>query len=134
METSTIKQSIILKANPQAVYDLMMNEARHASLIESSVRIGLNPGDTFEIFDGYCQGKNLELVPGKRIVQEWNFAEDGWPDDHYSICTFELTAINGETRLDFTQTGIPAHKAEALQFGWQEYYWDRMQDHLQEPD
>ncbi len=130
MKTSSIHQTVIFNALPLAVYELLMDEKQHAAFTEAPARIGKQVNDTFEVFEGYCQGKNLELIPGVKIVQEWNFAEDGWPDDHYSICTFELRPVDVGTELKFTQTGVPIHKLEALEFGWKEYYWDRMQDYL----
>ena len=65
-----------------------------------------------------------------KIVQAWHFAEDGWPEDHYSICTFTFESIENKTKLTFTQTEIPAHKAEELERGWNDYYWEPIKEYL----
>ncbi len=57
-------------------------------------------------------------------------AEDGWPNDHYSICTFVFEKVPKGTKLKFTQTGIPEHKAESLKEGWKEFYWNRIKEFL----
>ena len=59
----------------------------------------------FKVFDGYCHGYNIELMQGKKIVQAWNFAEDGWPEDHFSICTFFfLQQLRKQHLASFKQT------------------------------
>jgi activator of HSP90 ATPase len=84
----------------------------------------------FTVFDGYCHGYNIELVPERRIVQAWHFAEDGWPDDHYSTCTFLFEETGGKTKLVFLQTDVPEHNVESLKDGWKEFYWDPMKSYL----
>jgi activator of HSP90 ATPase len=84
----------------------------------------------FEVFDGYCHGYNIELVEGKKIVQAWHFAEKGWPDDHFSTCTFSFVRVPGGTRLSFTQKEVPEKNYESLKSGWKEFYWEPMKEHI----
>jgi activator of HSP90 ATPase len=123
MKTKTIRQSVTIPARPSEVYDLFMNAKKHAAFTGSKATMSNKVGGKFEVFDGYCHGHNLELKPGKKIVQAWHFAEDGWPDDHYSICTFEFIKAPKGTKLKFTQSDIPEHKAESLKDGWKQFYW-----------
>ncbi len=78
----------------------------------------------FTVFDGYCHGYNIELIEGKKIVQAWHFNEAGWPEDHFSVCTFLLSPSAKGSKLTFTQSGVPAANFEALKEGWKTYYWD----------
>lgn len=126
MKTKTLRQSLTLPASPQEVYDLLMNAAKHAALTGGPVKMSQKIKGKFVVFDGYCHGHNLELVPGKRIVQAWHFAEEGWPEDHFSVCTFTFTRIGNKTRLNFVQQLLPAHQYEALKEGWKTYYWAPM--------
>jgi len=84
----------------------------------------------FNIFEGYCHGYNIELIEGKKIVQAWHFAEDGWPDNHYSICTFKFEASGNKTKLTFEQTDVPEDKADYIKEGWKTYYWEPMKEYL----
>ncbi len=127
MKTTTITQKVLIKALPNEVYDLFLNAEKHANLTGGEVIIDPVVQGKFSIFDGYCKGYNIELIPDKRIVQAWNFEEEGWPEDHFSICTFELTEKGNKTELNFTQTNIPAHKSEDLKNGWKEFYWEPME-------
>ena len=109
-----------------------MDETKHSEFTGSEANINRDIKGKFEVFEGYCHGYNIELIAGKKIVQAWHFLEDGWPNDHFSICTF-LFEPNGEgTKLTFTQGGVPDHKIEALTVGWNEFYWEPMQAYLEE--
>lgn len=130
METKNIKQTITFKASPEEVYELIMDSKKHTAFSGAEAKMSKKLKGEFATYDGYCSGHNIELEPGKKIVQAWHFEEDGWPETHFSICTFILKKKENDTKLTFTQTGIPAHKAEALKTGWKEFYWDLMKEYL----
>jgi activator of HSP90 ATPase len=126
MKTKSIKQSVIFNATPHEVYSIIMDAKKHSALAGSKVTMSNKVNGKFEVFDGYCHGHNIELIEDKKIVQAWHFAEDGWPADHFSICTFIFEKKENQTKLTFTQTEIPEHKAESLKEGWKEFYWSPM--------
>lgn len=130
METKSLKQTVTLPGTPAQVYDLLMDAKQHAEFTGGAVEMDPKPKGKFNIFDGYIHGHNIELKKGEKIKQAWHFAEDGWPDDHFSICTFILEATADGTKLTFTQTGVPAHKIDSLKSGWKEYYWEPMKNYL----
>lgn len=132
METKSIHQTVQFNAQPIEVYNLIMDEKKHGAFTGSEVRMSKEPNGTFSIFDGYCHGYNIELIEGQKIVQAWNFAEDGWPDDHFSICTFDIEKEGDKTTLTFQQTEVPEHKVEELKKGWNEFYWEPMKAFLEE--
>jgi activator of HSP90 ATPase len=132
MKTKTIRQSLTLPARPSEVYDLFMNPKKHAAFTGTKVTMSNKIGGKFQVFDGYCHGYNIELKEGKKIIQGWHFAEDGWPDDHFSICTFEFEKAPKGTKLKFTQSGIPEHKAESLKGGWKQFYWEPIKAYLKQ--
>ena len=130
METKSIKQTVKFDGDPTDVYNLIMDAEKHSAFSVANVIMSKEINGKFDIFDGYCQGNNIELVEGKKIVQAWHFAEDGWPDDHYSICTFLFEPLDNKTKLTFSQTDVPAHKVEELKEGWKQYYWEPMKAYL----
>jgi activator of HSP90 ATPase len=73
----------------------------------------------------------MELVEGKRIVQAWHFNESGWPDDHFSVCTFLLEPNSKGTKLTFIQTDVPSQNYDSLNEGWYTYYWNPIEQYLQ---
>jgi len=130
MDTKTIKQSATFDATPLEVYHLIMDPKKHAAFTGGKVTMSSKIKGKFDIFDGYIRGYNIELKEGEKIVQAWYFAEDGWPEDHFSICTFQFETVKGKTRLTLEQTGVPEHKAAELTSGWKQFYWGPMKTFL----
>jgi activator of HSP90 ATPase len=124
MKTKAIKQTITFSDPPDKLYPLIMDEKKHAELTGSEVKMSTKVNGKFTVFNGYCHGYNIELIKNRKIVQAWYFAEDGWPDDHFSICTFLFEPKGNGTKLTFTQTDIPETSAEELKEGWKRYYWE----------
>lgn len=131
MTTKTIRQTVTLPGSPAEVYELLMNARKHSAFTGSKVTTSKKINGKFSVFDGYCHGFNIQLVAGKKILQGWHFAEDGWPEDHFSICLFELKRVPKGTKLTFTQRAVPEHKVAALKDGWKEYYWKPMAAYLE---
>ncbi|HLC93034.1 MAG TPA: SRPBCC family protein [archaeon] len=124
MKTKTIKQIVNFKAEPAQVYEALMDSKKHSKFTESKCIIGKSAGDSFFAYDGYIEGKNIELVPAKRIVQSWR--SDGWPQGHYSEVIFEFSKTKTGTELKFTHKGVPENDFEEKSDGWYGHYWDKM--------
>src|SRR5437764_8302578 len=62
----------VIPASPQAIYDAWLDSRGHAAMVGGKpARISAEPGGVFTVWDGYITGRNLELDPGRRIVQSW---------------------------------------------------------------
>jgi activator of HSP90 ATPase len=132
MKTKSIRQTVTFNATPDKVYDLIMDQKKHAAFTGSKAIMSTKINGKFIVFDSYCHGYNIGLKEGKKIVQAWHFEEDGWPDDHYSICTFQFERAGNKTRLSFLQTDIPEHKVGPLKEGWKQFYWEPMKAYLKD--
>ena len=125
MKTKTIRQSVTFRASPKTIYETLMDSRKHAAFTGSKARISRKVGGKFTAYDDYISGTNLGLVPNKKIVQSWRGSD--WPRGHYSKATFLLNSVKGETRLAFTQTGVPVEiRDHPLKRGWIDYYWEPM--------
>ena len=83
-------------------------------------------GASFSAWDGYIDGRNVELVPDSSIVQTWRTTE--FPDhDPDSMLTIELTPIKSGTRLKLSHRGVPDGQTSYEQHGWREFYFEPMQ-------
>ena len=80
-------------------------------------------GDPFISLDGYIDGVNLALDPGKRIVQSWRAHQIGWPELHYSQISVRLEAIANGTRMILRHERVPAQLAARLRHKWHSTYW-----------
>jgi activator of HSP90 ATPase len=127
--SKVIRQSVTFKASPLEVYEALMDEKKHSSFTGGGAKISRKVGGTFNISDGDIEGKNLELIPGKKIMQLWRYSD--WPKGHYSTATFSFAETGKGTRLIFTQTGVPDDKYEDIKQGWKDYYWEPMKEMLE---
>ncbi|MBI2448919.1 SRPBCC domain-containing protein [Candidatus Pacearchaeota archaeon] len=124
MRTKTIRQTVVFKASPDEVYNAIMDPKKHAEFTGSKARISRDVGGKFSVYGGYIDGKNIELIPGKKIVQTWHANE--WPEGHYSKVTFIFKKVKQGTKMIFIQEGVPDEHYENIRDGWKEHYWDKM--------
>jgi activator of HSP90 ATPase len=90
--------------------------------------ISSRAGGAFTLFGGYITGRNLELVPGKRLVQAWRAG--GWDAGDYSVVRFELRSESGGCRILFDQRGFPPNQGKSLAYGWRVHYWEPLSKFL----
>ena len=76
------------------------------------------------MFGGMIAGRNVELVPGQRIVQAWRPTH--WAPGIYSIVRFELKQQGKETLIVLDHTGFPEGEFDQLSSGWKLHYWERL--------
>jgi activator of HSP90 ATPase len=129
MKTKTISQSVIIEgATPHDLYEIFMDEKKHAELIGSNAKISRDIGGQFEAYDRYIEGTNIELVQDKKIVQYWRGEEDCWPKKHYSKLAITFEKEKEGTRAKLVQEGVPEGCADNINKGWFEFYWDPMKE------
>lgn len=120
-----IHQEVTINATPSDVFDVLMSSEKFSSMTGGrKAEISQDVGGKVSLFDGEIEALNVELVPGKRIVQTWRAA--GWPDGVFSIIRFELTAKGRATDLVFDQSGYPDGAETELEAGWYMMYWEPM--------
>jgi activator of HSP90 ATPase len=124
-----IHQEEDFKAGPGRIYEALLDSKQFTAFSGGrAAQIDPAVGGTFTIFAGHIVGRNLELVPDRRIVQAWRVVP--WPEGIYSIARFELVAQGSGTRIIFDHTGFPPALAESLEHGWKENYWDELRKYL----
>jgi uncharacterized protein YndB with AHSA1/START domain len=124
--TETIRQEVEFRAGPERVYRAWMDSGEHSRITAAQAVIEDRVGGSFTTFDGWAQGRNIELVPGKKIVESWRAEQVGWPKRHYSRITITLKKKGKGTLLEFVQTRVPHECADEIAQGWREFYWKPM--------
>lgn len=131
METVTIHQTLLFPTDSLDLYNCIMNARIHSSFTGDEAIIEDKEGTSFSAFGGYITGQNIVLERGKKIIQTWKAKEDGWPENHFSEVVFVFKDVEGGCELDFFHSAVPATKAEAIERGWTEYYWEPLMIYLE---
>ena len=120
-----IHQEVDIKASPASVYAVLTDSEKFASMTGGrAATISAEEGGEVSLFGGDIRARNVELVPGKRVVQAWRSYR--WPEGVYSIVRFELSGNGNSTKLVFDQTGYPDDAHQMLEGGWSKMYWEPM--------
>jgi uncharacterized protein YndB with AHSA1/START domain len=126
---SRIHQEVRFAAAPARVYAALTSSSEHAAFTGAPAELSSDEGGAFAAYGGHVHGRNIELSPGKRIVQAWRAKT--WPEGVFSIARFELIADGAATRLLFEQDGVPEEAAEHIAGGWKTMYWEKLQRYLE---
>lgn len=131
LEFGEIKQTVFIKTSPEEVYDALLNAKKHSAFTGSPAKTNARVGSEFTAWDGYITGKNLELVKGEKIVQEWETT--GWPEGYpRSRLELTLTPKKGGTELRMVHSQVPAEQVEDYRSGWHTSYWDPLKAYFAE--
>jgi uncharacterized protein YndB with AHSA1/START domain len=121
----SIHQEVTIDATPAAVFGVLTDSESFTKMTGGrAARIDKVAGGAISLFGGDISGRNIELVPGKRVVQAWR--SQAWPEGLYSIIRFELSPDGKGTKLVFDQAGHPADATAMLEGGWAKMYWEPM--------
>jgi uncharacterized protein YndB with AHSA1/START domain len=123
----SIHQESIIQATPQQVFDVLTDGAKFAAATGQPASISDQPGEAFALFGGRIEGRQVELVPGERVVQAWRFGGDHpetWDAGVYSLVRFTLMREGGATRFIIDHGGIPSPWEEHIEGGYPAFYHD----------
>lgn len=130
MNTKEINQTITFEnVEPHAVYELLMDSEKHAEFTGEPADISREEGGKSFAYGDWIEAVNIEIVPDEKIVQKWRGAD--WPEDHYSVATFDFKNVDGNTVLTFNQADVPEENCDDITQGWQDHYWDKMKATLE---
>jgi uncharacterized protein YndB with AHSA1/START domain len=124
---TSIHQEAVIAARPQQVFDLLTHGHLFSAATGQPADITAREGDSFSLFGGRVEGRQIELVPGQRVVQAWRFGTahpSPWDKGVYSTVRFALEPAGDGTRLVIDHTGIPAEWIEHISGGYPTFYQD----------
>ena len=127
----TIKQRVKFNAPPATVYDLLADSKKHSAVTGRKATISRKIGGTFSVSGNGVSGIdvsgiNVDLVPGRRIVQAWRHRR--FPEGIFSMAAVTLTPTSdGGTELVLTHRGVPKELIPETELAWREQYWSRIE-------
>jgi activator of HSP90 ATPase len=128
--TGIIRHTVLIPlASPEEIYRAFVSSKVHTEFTGSEAKVSARIGGRFTAWDKYISGKNLELVEGKKIVQEWKTSE--WPEGYEpSILKISLRKKGGGTQLSMIQSRVPASQLDQYDKGWYESYWEPLKQYF----
>jgi activator of HSP90 ATPase len=130
-----IHQEVSFKATPEQLYQLLTNGGEFAAATEKPAEMEMGEGGKFSIFGGYIEGRNIEIVPSKRVVQAWRGID--WAPGTYSVVRFNLIPQGNGTRLVLDHDAYPEGPSpvypswhEHLSANWPVFYFEPFAKYL----
>ena len=123
----SIHQEALIAAPPEQVFDLLTSGELFGAATGQPAEITDREGEPFSLFGGRVQGRQIELVPGQRVVQAWRFGAahpTPWEPGVYSTVRFTLEPAGDETRLVIDHDGIPPEWIDHISSGYPAFYRD----------
>ncbi|HZZ18059.1 MAG TPA: SRPBCC family protein [Opitutaceae bacterium] len=118
---TAIHQERELLASPQQVYEALTHSGKFTKMTGLAAEIDSFEGGVISLFGKYITGRNVELVPNRRIVQSWR--PKSWGPGIYSTVRFELVPSGDGTTVLLDHTGFPEGHYDHLFQGWENNYW-----------
>ena len=116
-----------ITADPEEVFAALTNPFQIELWSGYPADMKAEEGYVFSLWEGDITGVNLEVVPGKLLVQEWFFGEQ----EKQSIGRITLKKEGARTLVGLTHTHIPEDVYEEITGGWKEYYLEAIKGMLE---
>jgi activator of HSP90 ATPase len=111
------------------VYAAWLSGKTHGAMTGEKAEGSARVGGAFTAWDGYISGKNLELVPGSRIVQSWRTTEFAKTDPDSRLEILLKPSSKGCT-VTLKHSNLPPGQAKNYRQGWKDFYFIPMQKYF----
>ncbi len=115
-------------ASADRIYNAWLDSEGHTRMTGSPAETSPELGAEFSAWEGYITGRNLELEPGKRIVQAWRTTEFQAAEAD-SLIEVTLEPSEAGTRVTIHHSRLPAHGTQYQQ-GWIDHYFTPMKEYF----
>jgi activator of HSP90 ATPase len=126
----SIHQEVRLDATRERVYTTLTDAGEFAEMTGTPpVTLTAEEGAPFSLFGGMITGRNIEVVPDRRLVQAWRAGP--WPEGVYSVVRFQIDDDgDAASRIVLDHTGFPEGEHDHLAAGWASNYWEPLKGFL----
>ncbi|MHA2251774.1 MAG: SRPBCC domain-containing protein, partial [Candidatus Kariarchaeaceae archaeon] len=119
-------------ATPHEVYELIVDEKKHAEFSKGYVKLSREVGGKCNWYNSMF-GEIIEVIPDEKIIHTWR--GNDWPENHFATILFEFHARKDGTELRFLMENIPnvePFNKTPWREGWNTAYWKPMKEWLQQ--
>ena len=119
--TPIIQQTVRFRVTPKVLFGLYVDSRRHSASTGAPAKVSRKVGGTFKAFSGDIYGKNLAILPEKKIVQLWRTKH--WKKEDWSVLILTFSRVAGGAQIDLVHVGVPEYDHKGVREGWPKYYW-----------
>jgi activator of HSP90 ATPase len=112
----------------ERVFNAWLSSKEHTNMTGGEAKCSTKPGGSFEAWDGYISGKNIEIDDQKKIIQTWRTTEFA-DDEDDSLVELNFTDLDGRTEIHMKHSNLPAHGERYID-GWKDHYFAPMKDYF----
>ena len=112
------KKTYHINAEPSDIYAALTNPYTIELWSGHPAVMVTKPGEEFNMWDGDICGKIIDLVPDRKVVQEWYFGDR----EVQSVVTISIAGSGENSTVNVEHTNIPFEDYENIVEGWNEYY------------
>lgn len=118
---------LVINATPEEVFAALTVPFQIELWSGYPAEMKAEKGYEFSLWEGDIMGMNLNVIPNKRLVQEWYFGDQ----EEHSIVSLDLKRDREHTRVVLHHTHIPDEVYEEITEGWKKYYLGAIKDMLE---
>ena len=126
--TPIILQRVKFPASPKILFEMYMDSGKHSAATGAPAKLNRKVGGAWHAHGGAIGGKNLQIIPGKQIVQEWRAGF--WKKNELSILIMTFEKAPGGAAVEIVHAGVPQHDQKGVRNGWPAYYWKPWKKYL----
>ena len=129
MPLETVRLTAVLPASADRIYAAWLDSGEHSRMTGGKAIVDPSVGGEYSAWDGYIEGKTLELEPGRRIVQSWRSSDFplGAGDSRLEV---HLLDVPGGCEVTIIHTEIPEGQGAQYESGWRDRYLEPMQKYF----
>lgn len=112
------KKTFHINAEPSDIYAALTNPFTVELWSGYPATMNAVAGEEFIMWEGDICGRFIELVPDRKVVQEWYFGDR----EVQSVVTITIAQNGSNSVVNVEHTNIPVEDYENIAEGWSEYY------------
>ena len=122
----TFKKTFRINAEPSDVYSALTNPYTIELWSGYKAEMSTVPGSEFSLWEGDIEGRNLEFVQDRKVLQEWYFGDQ----EEKSIVTISIFPDKQNSSVTVEHANIPDEEYDNIAEGWREYFIGAIIDFL----
>lgn len=131
IKTANIFQVFNVDAKPSEVFDMLMNEQKHAAFTGKEASIDACEGGRFAFCNNNHTGYFMRIIKNKRIVLCWTHRK--FPRHHFSVVDLQFEKNDeGGTQISLNHIGVPETCDGWLTEAWRKTYWEPLSEYISE--